>query len=137
MGFAQNLGYGTNNDAELWGIKIGLELAAKLEIKLLEVETDSTFVVNALTDCSMKCLNHKTLIASCRSLTQQFKQVLIKHTYREANCVADTLVKHGALMEAPFVTFDSILPFWSSSYSHDRNGCTMYRITFVKLNLLQ
>ncbi|GLU14861.1 hypothetical protein SLE2022_314040 [Rubroshorea leprosula] len=73
MGFAQNLGYGTNDDAELWGIKIGLELAAKLKIKLLEVETNSTFVVNALADYSMKCLNHKTLIASCRLLTQQFE----------------------------------------------------------------
>ncbi|GLT97931.1 hypothetical protein SLE2022_154720 [Rubroshorea leprosula] len=132
MGFAQNLGYGTNNDAELWGIKISLELAAKLKIKLLEVETDSTFVVNTLADCSVKCLNHRTLIASCRLLTQQFEQVLIKHTYREANGVADTLAKHGALMEAPFVTFDSTPSFCSSSYSHDRNGCIVYRTTFCK-----
>ncbi|GLT46453.1 hypothetical protein SLA2020_202010 [Shorea laevis] len=62
-GFLQNLGYGTNNDAELWGIQSDLELAANLEIKSLEVETDSIFVVNALQDCSVKCLNQETLIA--------------------------------------------------------------------------
>ncbi|GLU08042.1 hypothetical protein SLE2022_249710 [Rubroshorea leprosula] len=73
MGFTQNLGYGTNNDVELWDIKTCLELATKLEIKLLKMEIDSIFVVNALKDCYVKFLNHKTLIASCRLLIQQFE----------------------------------------------------------------
>ncbi|GLT27450.1 hypothetical protein SLA2020_024470 [Shorea laevis] len=70
MCFAKNLAYGTNNDAELWGVKTGLELAFNLEIKKLEVkfETNSTFVVNALDDSSFKYTVHKTLIASGRLL---------------------------------------------------------------------
>lgn len=30
--FAKNLGFETNNDAELWEVKVGLELALKLGI---------------------------------------------------------------------------------------------------------
>ncbi|GLT67581.1 hypothetical protein SLA2020_398770 [Shorea laevis] len=131
-GFAKNLGFATNNDAELWGVKVGLELALKMSIKKLEVEVDSMFVVHILKNAFAAKKPHKALVNCCRLLIQRFEGVKVKHTYREANGIADTLAKHGAFMEDFLVYFDSVPDFCSTCYSHDRNDCVVYRSSFCK-----
>ncbi|GLT77990.1 hypothetical protein SLA2020_495420, partial [Shorea laevis] len=127
IGYAKNLGFGSNNDAEFWGIKLGLELALRLGFRKLEIEADSLLAINAINGVFTPNATHKPLITCCRSLIPRFDEVMLTHIYREANGVADTLAKHGASMEEHFVTFDSVPLFCMSYSSHDRDDCFVYR----------
>ncbi|GLT63420.1 hypothetical protein SLA2020_359870 [Shorea laevis] len=127
LGFSKNLGFGTNNDAEFWGVKLGLKLALDLGFRRLEIEADSLLVINTINGAFAANASHKPLIQCCRSLILKFDEVRIKHVYREANGVADILAKYGASMEEHFVTFDSIPHFCMTCYSHDREDRFVYR----------
>lgn len=47
-GFCHHIGSGEVLQAEVWGIFIGLKLASSLQIRLLEVESDSAVAVSLI-----------------------------------------------------------------------------------------
>ncbi|GLT74169.1 hypothetical protein SLA2020_459820 [Shorea laevis] len=74
VGYALNLGIGTNTNAEFWGIKQGLELALERGFKRIILESDSLFAVNSLNN-QHSCRVHLPLFVSCRSLLSLFDEV--------------------------------------------------------------
>lgn len=86
----------SNNVAELWAIREGMQLAADIGVKKLIIETDSTYSFNLCLksySCSWLCT---CLMRDIRHLSLVFDQVCFQHHYREGNFAADILFKKAA-----------------------------------------
>ncbi|XP_022863643.1 uncharacterized protein LOC111383734, partial [Olea europaea var. sylvestris] len=92
IAFAEELGEGTNNGAELLALLYGLRHAKRMGINCLEVKIDSLIIVNWLRRkvCDIWYLEdyreeiqYLLSIISCR----------IQHIYRDGNSIADILSK--------------------------------------------
>ncbi|GLT84950.1 hypothetical protein SLE2022_031560 [Rubroshorea leprosula] len=84
IGYAKNLGFGSNSDAEFWGTKLGLELALRLGFRKLEIEADSSLAINVINGIFIPNAAHKPLITCFRSLIPKFDEVMLTHIYCEA-----------------------------------------------------
>ena len=86
--FSLNMGFATNNIAELGAIRQGLMLAWELGFKYIQLEINSITVLSWLTEVtSIYPLNVFPLICDCRSLMGQEWDVRVCHIYRETNNV--------------------------------------------------
>ena len=87
------LGDTTNNIAEYKGLLIGIEECVKRDVKNIKIEGDSMLVVNQVAgkwqvkDAKLKVL-HQTVMAM---IQKYFKNVLIRHVYRDKNKEADRI----------------------------------------------
>lgn len=82
----------TNNEAEYWGLIIGLQEAMLQGIQHVIIEGDSLLVINQmLGKWSVNAKNLKPLHAKCKSLLVNFKDVVIHHIPRAQNELADKL----------------------------------------------
>jgi len=87
------LGDTTNNIAEYTGLLIGIEECVKRNITNVRIEGDSLLVVNQISgkwkvkDAKLKVL-HQTVMAM---LNRYFKNVAIRHVYRDKNKDADRI----------------------------------------------
>lgn len=72
FGFMQNIGVGEVLNAEAWGMLTGLKIAVDLKISHLEVESDSSTLINLLhcNDVGLHLLGN--LLANCNHLIQIF-----------------------------------------------------------------
>lgn len=87
------LGDSTNNIAEYTGLLIGIEECVQRKISNIRIEGDSMLVVNQISgkwqvkDSKLKVL-YQSVMAM---LTKYFKNVVIRHVYRENNKEADRI----------------------------------------------
>lgn len=79
-------------DAELWAILYGLKLAKFRGYQHVLIETDCMVVVNMLT-ASTESASQPTLVRQILASTRKLNCVCFVFTKREANTVADRLVK--------------------------------------------
>ena len=89
----QQLGHGTNNEAEYWALIHGIKLARKMGGTSLEAAGDSELVVRQVqgeydvNESTLRLLRDRVL-----SLTDEVDEFTIHHVQREANQRADELV---------------------------------------------
>jgi ribonuclease HI len=90
------LGVTTNNQAEYQALKLGLELARRMEISELHVYMDSLLVVNQMKGIfKVKNRDLWPIHEAIKHIAQHFKRVTYTHVPRELNKIAD-----GAVNEA-------------------------------------
>lgn len=94
-GFAKNLGYCHAFIAELWGVCLGLQLAASQGHPNIEVQIDSQVVVSLLHGSGSSTSMGRGLLSRIRVLLQKFQAFRVLHTYREGNVCADILANMG------------------------------------------
>lgn len=99
-GFEMNIGTHTNNMAELFAIRVGLDLAIKHNICNLIIHTDSQVTVNLI--CRNPPAGHKkkNLIQDCKAMMGKFQNCRMEFKPRGSNQVADVMSKHA--LNLPF-----------------------------------
>jgi ribonuclease HI len=113
-GFANVLGYGNAYLAELWGVLEGLKHAKRLNFRAVELHIDSLVVVQNITAKRSNNIVGRTLVERIRKHIDLDWEVVVHHSYREANFCADALANHGCLMEHGSVFFTAC----PSKFSH-------------------
>jgi ribonuclease HI len=112
---AGSLGHSTNNNAELWGLLKGLNLARKNGFTKLIVEGDSQIIINILRRM-LNGVHPDRLAPSWRlslglqilsDLLQPNQAIIPSHIRRKANQVADDLANLGTTWSGPELLCDS------------------------------
>jgi hypothetical protein len=71
----------------------------------VELHIDSLVVARNITDNKSSSIIGKSLVERIRRLLELDWEVVVRHSYREANFCADALANHGCLMENDSVFF--------------------------------
>jgi ribonuclease HI len=94
-GFSKSLGVTTAYVAELWGLFEGLTMTRRLGYKKVDVQMDSTIIVQTINNYSVANASGWGLTRKIRFFLILDWNVKIKHIYREANRGADMLTNIG------------------------------------------
>ncbi|KAH0699427.1 hypothetical protein KY290_014244 [Solanum tuberosum] len=107
--------------SEIMALLMGIKLAAKLQINTLQIETDSTAILEIINTGHVSYTN---IIIECRELLRQLGSPQISHSRREQNQVADKLAKEGArLMQGnTFVEWITPPDFVLKTLHADKDG---------------
>ncbi|XP_070039961.1 uncharacterized protein [Nicotiana tomentosiformis] len=89
----ENIPHTTNSMVELKSLLKGLQLAEQNGWIPLDINTDSPEIIQMLLTGN---LTYDPMICECRLLMQRMDKVVVRHTYREQNRVADVLAKEAA-----------------------------------------
>ncbi|KAE9450235.1 hypothetical protein C3L33_17856, partial [Rhododendron williamsianum] len=82
-------------EAELWGIYVGLVIVRGLNLREVEIESDSTSAVHVIKDeTAYRKSPFKELVERCKA-TKQETGCTLEHALREGNGVADELARRG------------------------------------------
>lgn len=95
-------------------------------VKIL-VETDSLAAVRLISgDCPTlhPCFN---LVSDIKKLMGEEEHIILTHTFREANQVADGFAKHGLELISGCILFEYIPPFVSTDVLGDESGVVFPR----------
>ncbi len=94
---SEDVGYGTNNQAEYRALLEGLGEAAQHGIRRLIVRSDSQLLVRQmLGEYKVKSKQLQPLRIEAEALRKRFDDVRFEHVRREFNEIADELAKLGA-----------------------------------------
>jgi len=94
---SEYIGIATNNVAEYTALIKGLEKAASLDIKRLDVFLDSELIVRQLNGVyKVKNKNLLPLFAKAKTYVDAFEYITVTHVRRELNQEADALARNGA-----------------------------------------
>jgi ribonuclease HI len=89
--------HATNNEAEYTGLVVGLNEAANLGIKELQVCGDSQLVIYQMQGkYKVNSVKLIPLHEGAKTLASKFEKIEFKHVYRENNKRADALSNEGA-----------------------------------------
>ncbi|WMV57498.1 hypothetical protein MTR67_050883 [Solanum verrucosum] len=116
---------------EILALLHGLNLAKRLNLAHLQVETDSQVLLNNLNNNS-RVYSH--IYADCRAILQQMGRATMEHISREVNIVADLLAVHGRKTKDPNIcigqlyVFDASPSLISSALERDAMGTTSLRL---------
>ncbi|RYR22588.1 hypothetical protein Ahy_B03g067891 [Arachis hypogaea] len=110
VGFSCNLGSCSITQAELWGIVKGLHIAVANEFSHVLIESDSAMAINFIREGCSNSHPCKPLLDDISLLSSRIHKVEWKQTLREANTVADTLVKKGQYLPLGLHLFDTPPP---------------------------
>ena len=104
----ERLGVCSSVRAELQAVLRGLTLARTQGFRRLIFSMDSQVVVQIL-HCQVACMaKHAGIIQRCMAIIDSPDwDVIITHTYREANQVADILANLGVGMDCAFMYFSN------------------------------
>ncbi|KAF7809507.1 putative beta-D-xylosidase 6 [Senna tora] len=118
--FCKFVGYGHSLSAELWALQLGITLAASLQIKRLEIESDASAVINLIKNYELTTFHpFFSIISHCRDLLSTFEAWNLSHIYREANCCADTIANFGRTQRCDLTVFHHPPSFLFSSIRMD------------------
>lgn len=107
---AQRLGQTTNNIAEYTALLRGLERAAKLGGRDIEVFSDSELLVKQMNgEYRVKNQALKALYTAAQEKLKEFENVTIRHVRREQNVRADALC-NAALDGQPLIPVEPVQP---------------------------
>lgn len=101
IGFPPHIGLTINNIVEHWAVQQRLYMAWDAGIIILNIEVDSTLVINCQTSPGDMAPALAPLICDCRILLDKKWTVCLNHTYCEVNRVADGLCKKGKGAKQP------------------------------------
>lgn len=94
---AEDMGYGTNNQAEYRALIEGLGEALQHGVRNLVVRSDSQLLVRQmLGEYKIKAKGLKGLKTEADALSSRFEKIEFEHIPRESNANADELAKLGA-----------------------------------------
>ncbi len=94
---AEDVGYGTNNQAEYRALLEGLQEALQRGVKHLHVRSDSQLLIRQMTgEYKVKSKKILGLRMEAEALARRFERIDFEHIRREFNEVADELAKSGA-----------------------------------------
>ncbi len=97
LDLSQDIGWGTNNQAEYRALIAGLNEAIQRDIRTLTVRSDSQLLVRQVTaEYKVKDRKLKVLMSEIEGLLSKFEKVRFEHVRRELNERADELAKAGA-----------------------------------------
>lgn len=91
VGFGDNLGIASVNEAKLWGLYNGLQMAWNTSFRRIEVELDSQVVLQLLEKDVSLLHPLGALVSCCKQFITHDWAVKLHHTYREGNRIADHL----------------------------------------------
>jgi len=95
MGFAKFLGSCSVLRAEACGLLEGLQCASEIGIAKLQIECDSSLLVDAVIGSSPLGADVGSIVRMIRLRLQEFEEWLISHVFRESNSCADFLAAIG------------------------------------------
>jgi ribonuclease HI len=127
-GFSKIIGREEVYIAELWGVLEGLKLAKRMKFARVEVRIDSLEVVNDITHITASKVCGRALIRRIEELLEDDWEVTFKHSYREANHLADALAKHSFLMKDKFCFFQDCPGHCKHLLDADEKGATTPKI---------
>lgn len=123
-GFSSNLGEGKVFEAELTGLMLAMEYAARHNWSRLWIESDSSYAVHAFKNHSAIPMRFRNRWHNCMQLGLF---VICSHIYREGNCCADTVASLGHKLTD--TTWFHIMPVsLSIDFTRDRNGLPNFRL---------
>lgn len=93
VGFSQRTFARGNSLAELWAIKLGLQIAKERNIHTATLFSDCVRMINLLGNTDGYADNYLSDLCECRKLWKDLPGVKIKHCSRTLNMVADGLAK--------------------------------------------
>lgn len=94
---SEDIGWGTNNEAEYRALITGLRLALDHSVDTLHVRADSQLIVRQVTgEYKIKKKELQRLAMEARALIDKFGSVRFEHVLRDLNERADALSKAGA-----------------------------------------
>ena len=95
--FKAGLGFGTNNYAELIGLKLLLTLSLQHNYKHLQIFGDSQLVINwASGKYHIRNILLEKMLLEVHRLAYLFQNVQFMHIYHERNSCVDLLAKKGS-----------------------------------------
>ena len=130
-GFSRSIGITSCVQAELRALKYGLLLALNLEISKLEIEMDSSVVVESLKSTSMPNVFLRSIVDDCRLLLERFEATTIKYIYREANRCADALAKTGCVQHVNISFYPSASAHVLEALAFDNSVATRTRFVLL------
>ncbi|GAU17445.1 hypothetical protein TSUD_233230 [Trifolium subterraneum] len=130
-GFSKFIGQGDSFAAELWGVFEGLKLARHFNFSAVELHIDSLVVVKAITNSDNGSLRGRSLITKIKRLIDLEWEVVVHHSYSEANQYADVLANLGCSMGNGYVFFEVCLSQFSHLLIADMLGISTPRLIDV------
>jgi ribonuclease HI len=130
-GFSANLGIGEIFTAELWSLYYGLKLALQLNCNRIQVESDSSLVVNLVKGQSDDTHPLHGLISDCKNLLLGNWECSFNHVYRECNNAADGLARMGHAMNLGWHVLVNSPPNLLDRLADDCNGRIWPRIVIA------
>jgi ribonuclease HI len=97
----------------------------------VEVRIDSIEVVNDIMHKKSSKMSGKTLVTKICQLLVFDWEVVVRHTYREANRLADALAKHSFSMNDEVCFFQDCPGFCKHQMDADEKGFVTPRSVFV------
>jgi ribonuclease HI len=104
-----------------------MRLARRMKFNRVEVRIDSVEVVEDITKNRASKGCGKALIRSIGELIKDDWEVSIKHSYREANILADALAKNSFSMKDKFCSFQICPDYCKHLLDADVRGVTIPR----------
>ncbi|KAJ7971564.1 Ribonuclease H [Quillaja saponaria] len=126
--FSANLGVGSNSKAEHFGILYGLELAWKMGFRKVQLESDSSAMLELISKGSTTYHPHFPIIQECRNLISKYWSIQLGHVYREGNYVADWLANLRVSLQIGYHLWDKPPDGLSLLLLHDILGIAQCRI---------
>ena len=85
----------SNNDVEFKALIEGLWICTRLNLNQVEIEGDSTLVINFVRNQLFPNWRLNSLLTKALNLVKRIKFFTINHIYREGNDLIDKLVNDG------------------------------------------
>jgi ribonuclease HI len=130
-GFSKFIGRGDAYIAELWGVYEGVSLARQMNFDKMEVRIDSLEVVNDIRHKKSSRMCGRALVGRICQLMELDWDVVVKHSYREANCLADALARHSFDMKDDVGFFQDCPTFCKHHLVADEKGIVSPRSILV------
>ena len=109
---AKKIPSGTNNCAEAMALLFGVEMALKKNYTQIQIEGDSTLVINACLQRHVGNWKFGYILHKAWNLIDKFNSIIFSHTLRERNQVVDIESNLGCDLQIQHMvvsTFDVIL----------------------------
>ena len=94
--------------AELWGVLEGLKYVRNLNFWAVKVNVDFLVVANCINGKGYGSLSGRSLVFEIQRLINLDWEIVVKHSYREANQCADALANFGCSLTGE-ITFLSLV----------------------------
>ncbi|KAF7805340.1 putative ribonuclease H-like domain, reverse transcriptase zinc-binding domain-containing protein [Senna tora] len=119
VGFAKNLGKGNALLAELWGIRLGLQIATDNSLSNITLESDSLATINMIKGNTSSSHPLFPMVVVIRRMLESYEGVRLVHVSSNANRVADAMAKQGHLLPFGDFLYEEPPVFCSIAYQED------------------
>ncbi|XP_074322704.1 uncharacterized protein LOC141659679 [Apium graveolens] len=86
-------GYVNVLEAKAYGVWEALKWIAKMQLKKVVIESDSSLVVQAMHQCSEYLVEVVNILEACFKIMQERKDLVVRHVKKHANRVAHNLAR--------------------------------------------